>query len=82
MDPTSVLLGIQPSDSTNGCPAIKWSIKDWQPDGLKDIVFQFKTDCLRDTVHLTTEATSLKLVGRTYDNRSFSGVDNTVKVND
>jgi hypothetical protein len=82
VDPTSVLLGVHPSNQTNGCPAIKWSVKDWQPDGLKDMVFQFNTDCLRDTVHLSTEATSLKLVGRTNDSRSFSGEDNTVKVND
>lgn len=81
INPISVLLGEDPENTSNYCAAEKWTVKDWQPDGKIDIVFHFPTDCLRDQANVGTDTTILRLISKTYDEKSVFGEDPTVKVN-
>jgi len=77
---STILLGVNPTGPSNGCPPKDCSVTDLQPDGNPDWLCHFRTDCLRNTAGVGVGTTLLKLIGTTYDGSACQGQDDSFTV--
>ena len=84
IEASSVLIGVNPTDTTNGCEPIRWSTKDdYNLDGYKDLSLKYEISCLDTTGEVDADPDNLqtlRVIGVKKDDTQIRGEDHRVKV--
>ena len=81
---SSVLIGANPTDETNGCEPTRWSTKnDINLDGIKDLSLKYDTPCLGPTGGFQPDPDNFqtfRIIGEKKDGTQIFGEDGGIKV--